>query len=408
MTVDATAPYTSSVIYLDNNATTRPLPEVVQVMERALREHWANPSSMHRAGQLVRQQIDLAREQVAQLIGCADRELIVTSGGTESINLALKGTLQTFNSPGRKPAANARPPHALVTDKLEHSAVRDTVEHLARAGNEVIWLESDADGVINLDALRKLLKARAQDIALVSIMWANNETGVMQPLEDIGNICRKHNVRLHVDGTQMMGKEPINVAELPIDLMSFAAHKFHGPKGVGGLYLARGVKIQAQITGGPQEREKRGGTENVPGILGTGEAARLARQWLATNVRTTLAVSRTRFEQAILNAIPDATVNGAGAQRLWNTTNIAFPGLEAEALLLMLSERGVCASAGAACSSGSLDPSPVLLAMGVPEERVHGSIRFSISRETTDDELDQAADIIIATVQRLTRAISTP
>lgn len=379
-------------IYLDNNATTRPLPSVVEAVHEALSDLWANPSSIHRAGQRVRQRVELARESIARLIGASPREIVFTSGGTESTNLAIAGSLHT--SPGRG---------VVVTDRLEHSATRDLAASLAERSTEVIWLPLDHRGRVDAAALEVLLSQRAGEIAVVSVQWANNETGAVQPVREIGEACRRHGVRFHCDGTQWVGRMPTNIADAPIDLMTFSAHKFHGPKGVGALYVRRGVRISRQIIGGPQEREMRGGTENVPGILGFGAAAEAARAWLAGGSASIDAVRalRDRFERMVLQRVPDAVVNAAGAERLWNTSNIAFPRLEAEAILLLLSERGVYASAGAACSSGSLDPSPVLLAMGVPPELAHGSIRFSISRETTAEELDEAVDVIAASIARL-------
>ena len=382
------------MIYLDNNATTRPADEVADAMDEALRQHWANPSSVHRAGQAVRQQVELARESVCRLINCKDRDLLFTSGGTESANLAILGSLEQ------------RGKSVIITSRLEHSAVRELAETLAQRGVEIVWLPNDNNGLVDLGALRDLLRRRASDIAVVSIMYANNETGVIQPVETIGGMCREFGVRYHCDATQWVGKMPVDVVQLPVDIFSFAAHKFHGPKGVGGLYIRRGVRLSRQIVGGPQERQRRGGTENVPGIIGMGVAAELARKWLDTNARERLAAMRDAFERRVLENVEDASVNGIAAPRLWNTSNIAFARLEAEAILLMLSERGVCASAGAACSSGSLDPSPVLLAMGIPAERAHGSVRFSMSRETTQDELDQAAEIIIEVIAKLRRAMS--
>lgn len=380
------------VIYLDNNATTRPATEVVRAMTAALERFWENPSSVHRPGQAVRQQIELARNEVCELLGCRDRELLFTSGGTESANLALRSALV------RDPSSR----RVLITTKLEHSAVRETAQSLGESGAEVIWLRTDGEGRVDLDHLRELLSSRASDIALVSVMWANNETGIIEPIAEIGALCREHGVLFHTDATQWVGKMPVDVSALPIDLLSFSAHKFHGPKGIGGLYIRRGVRIRPLITGGPQERERRGGTENVPGIIGMGAAAKLAREWLADEThRAKQTALRDRFEQGVLARVKDASINSAGAERLWNTSNIAFPRLEAEAILLLLSERGVCASAGAACSSGSLDPSPVLLAMGIPADQAHGSVRFSLSRETTADEVDRALEIIPTVIERL-------
>lgn len=384
------------VIYLDSNATTRPADSVVEVMTRALREGWSNPSSAHRPGQLVRQQVDLARDEIAQLLGSRDREIVFTSGGTESANLAIRGTLAAV--PGR---------NVLVTNRIEHSTVREVAEKLDERGLvEVIWLPLKPGGLIDLDALHDLLAQRADEIALITIMWVNNETGLIQPIERIGAMCRERGVRFHTDATQAAGKLPMSISELPIDLLTFSAHKFHGPKGVGGLFVREGIRIEKQQIGGPQEREKRGGTENVPGIVGMGEAARLARQWLSQPERAMRqAALRDRFEKAILGAVPDASVNSAEWPRLWTTSNIAFPGLEAEPILLMLSERGVCCSAGAACSSGSLEASPVIAAIGISEERAAGSVRFSISRETTDEEIDRALDIVPGVIARLLETI---
>lgn len=377
-------------IYLDHNATTKPAEEVVTAMTQALREGWANPSSMHRPGQAVRRQVELARESVCDLIGCRDRELVFTSGGTEAANLAISGSLAAHSNR-----------NVLVTSRLEHSTVREPAETLERRGADVVWLANDGNGIIDLDALRRLLAPRADEIALVSIMWANNETGIIQPIEEIGRLCREHGVRFHTDATQWVGKMPTDVSSMPVDMLSFSAHKFHGPKGIGALYVRSGVRIEPQVIGGPQERERRGGTENVPGIIGLGVAARLAKRWLAGDDRRRLATHRDSFEQRILGAVDEATVIGGDAPRLWSTSNIAFARLEAEAILLMLSERGVCASAGAACSSGSMEPSTVLLAMGLGEQLVAGSIRFSLSRDTTADEIDRALEVIVAVIGTL-------
>lgn len=384
-----------STIYLDSNATTKPADEVVDAMTGALREHWPNPSSTHRAGQAVRQRVDLARATIAQCLGCKDRQIIFTSGGTEADNLAILGSLA---------AQNDR--NVFVTSRTEHDAVRDTAEVAAEAGVEIIWLPLDGEGVVDCDALKDLLSKRADEIALVSIMWANNETGVIQPIETIGALCREHGVRFHTDAVQWVGKMPTNVSELPIDLLSFSAHKFHGPKGIGGLYMRRGVRVMKRSIGGSQERDRRGGTENTPGIIGMSTAARLAREWLSSDERTRLEALRDRFEQRIIAEIDEVRINSAGGQRMWNTANIAFRRLEADAIVLVLSENGICASAGAACASGSLDPSPVLMAMGVPEDYAHGSIRFSLSRYTTDEEIDKALEIIPGVIERLRGSMS--
>lgn len=388
------------LLYLDNNATTQPLPEVVAAMGECLGCDWANPSSIHRAGTSARRRVELARESVSRLIGCQERELIFCSGGTESTNLAILGSLELMQSsvPTRR---------VLITSRLEHSAVRETADAWTRRGGEVVWARHEPSGVVDLDWLASTLSARAGEVALVSLMWVNNETGVIAPIDRIGALCREHDVRFHTDATQRVGRMPVDAASLQVDLLSFAAHKFHGPKGIGGLCVRRGVRLERQIIGGPQERDRRGGTENVPGIVGMGVAADAARLWMASdgpNSRGQLGLLCERLERGILSRCPGATVNGLDAPRIWSTTNIAFPRLEAEAILLLLSERGVCASAGAACSSGSLDPSPVLLAMGVPPELAHGSVRFSLSRFTTAAEVDRALEIIPACIAKLARS----
>ncbi len=379
-------------IYLDHGATTRPADRVVAAMVAAMRECWANPSSIHRPGQAARARMEQARESVAALLHCDVADLVFTSGGTESANLALRG------------AVEARPDRGvLVTGALEHSAVRETAEALRRRGTEVVRLPAGAEGLVDLEALDRVLAERAAEIALVSVMWVNNETGVIQPVQEIGRRCREHGVPFHTDATQRVGKLPVDLGAAPIDLLGFSAHKFHGPAGAGALFVRRGVRIVPQIAGGPQERERRGGTENVPAIAGLGAAADLAREWLASGGPERQEVLRDAFEDRLVAAWDGAAVNGAGAPRSWDTTNVAFPGLEAEAILLALSERGVCASAGAACASGSIEPSPVLLAMGLPMERAAGSVRFGIGRSTTAAELDRATRIATDVLGRLGR-----
>ena len=380
--------------YLDNNATTQPLPEVVAAVNDAMVRGWGNPSSVHRAGMEARRLVELARESVAQLIGASDREIVFTSGGTEGAGLAIAGTLAMM--PERR---------VIVTMRTEHSAVREACEVLAKRNMaEVIWLGCDDAGKADLASLDQILESRGGEIALVSVMWANNETGAVQPIAEIGARCRARGVRFHTDATQWVGRMSCDVRSMHMDLASFAAHKFHGPKGVGALWIRSGVRVAPQTIGGPQERERRGGTENVPGIAGMGAAADAARTWLSGEKRAEGQGLRDRFERAVLAAIPDAVVNAGGTERLWNTSNIGFPGLEAEAILLLLSERGVSASAGAACSSGSLDPSPVLLAMGIPPRVAHGSVRFSLSRLTTEAEVREAERIVPECVERLRRS----
>lgn len=396
------------MIYLDNNATTRPDERVVEAVTQALTEWWHNPSSMHRAGQSARQQIELARQSVARLIGAMTRDLIFTSGATESIDLAIRGVLATST---KRDADGMR---TIITTPIEHESVRDLCKALEADPAmkvKVRLLPVGRDGVVDASVLESMLD---ESTAIVSMQWANNETGAIQPVEQVGALCRSRGVVMHCDGTQWVGKMPTNVARTPIDLLSFSAHKLHGPKGVGALWVRQGVRLRPVLRG-TQEHERRGGTENVPGIIGFGVAAELAAEWIERGEeRARLALLRDRFEQRVLEKVSGSAVNGpandgqlssqalhATTGRLWNTTNIAFPRLEAEALLLLLSERGLCASAGAACSSGSLDPSPVLLAMGVPEELAHGSLRFSLSRETTDAEVDDAVNVVAECVAKL-------
>jgi cysteine desulfurase len=412
-------------IYLDNNATTRPCPEAVQAVRDASERLWANPSSAHRAGQEVRRSVELARSSVARLLGVKPRELVFTSGGTEAIATVLRAITD---------GADDEHPATIITTKVEHAAVRDALERFgdtqtdgpagADAGGRVRvrWLPVGAGGVVTAERVREALADVLGDVlggganrrsTLVAVQWANNETGAIQPVEAIWAACRDAGVPLLCDATQWLGKMPVDadpdLGGPPCDILVAAAHKFHGPKGVGFLWQRRGTRV-APLLAGSQELGRRGGTENVAGILGAGAAAEAALAWLANDAeRVRLAALRDRFERLILDAVPTAMINqpeGPGASRLWNTTNIGFPPLEAEPLLVALSERGVCASAGAACSSGSLEPSPVLLAMGVPEPVAHGSLRFSLSRDTTEAEIEAAARIVIESVERLARSAS--
>jgi cysteine desulfurase len=403
------------LVYLDNNATTKPADEVVEAVRRAQAELWANPSSVHRPGQLARQKVELARASVADLLGTHPRQLVFTSGGTESNNLAIRGVLGDSSN------------GVLITSKLEHSAVREPAEAFGKVG-KTVWLPIDPGGVIDPQKVAAAIEENVDGAGptLISVQWANNETGVIQPIREIAEAVAgarervaakssgRPKVYLHVDACQAAGKLPVNLGNLPIDLLSMSGHKLHGPKGVGVVYVRRGLRLQRQMHGGPQELQRRGGTENTAAIIGLGVAADLASAFLKDTQRLArLTVLRDRFEASVLQSVPGSLVNGptypgAGAAvglRLWNTSNIAFPGLEAEAILLGLSERGVCASAGAACSSGSLEPSPVLLAMGVPEPVAHGSVRFSLSRDTTDAEVDQALRVLPEVVRRLGRVM---
>lgn len=398
------------MIYLDNNATTQPLPEVTQKVAEAHERYWANPSSVHRFGQQVRQQMELARQQLATLIHTVPRQLVLTSGGTESNNLAINGFLKPF---ALDPKSTRKP--VLFAAKSEHAAVREPAEQLVAEHITTESIRVGSNGILDFDGMLEDLQiyANAEHVVLISVAWANNETGVIQPMDELLTKLRDFRgqhpdarIFVHTDATQAVGKLSVDVQTTPIDLLTFAPHKFHGPKGIGALYLKRNVRLMKQNRGGPQETGRRGGTENLPAILGAGVAAEAGQTFLQdTETIAQQTALRDQLEQRVLDAIPGASVNAAEAPRLWNTTNLAFPGLEAEAILLGLSEKNVCASAGAACSSGSLDPSPVLLAMGLPEPVAHGSVRFSLSRFSTQDEIDQAVDVLTNVVQRLGRVM---
>jgi cysteine desulfurase len=387
---------TMRTIDLDNNATTRPTPEACEAVVRGMTELWHNPSSVHRPGQAARHALELARAQLAALIGASPRRLTLTASGTESVHLAIRGVL---GASGKR---------TIITTGVEHAAILDLCEQLGAEGVTVKMVPLNACGVVEAAALETLID---DDTALVSVQWANNETGAIHPVHAIGAVCRARGVPFHCDATQWVGKMPCNLsaADAPaIGLLTFSAHKFHGPRGVGGLWTAAGVRLRPAMPGS-QELGRRGGTEDLPAILGAGVAAEEAMVWLAdASAREHIAAMRDRFEASVIARCPGAHSNpparaaAAGpCERLWNTANIAFPRLEAEALLMGFSERGLCASAGAACSSGSLDPSPVLLAMGIAPESAHGSVRFSLSRDTTQRDLDDAAGIVEAVVRRL-------
>lgn len=431
------------VIYLDDHATTQPAPEVVHAVHRALTSFWANPSSTHRLGQVARQRVELSREAVARLINARPAEVVFTSGGTEALKLAIYGVMRRRPSAaaiaeGSAPAITGRASDAerpiIITSPVEHTAVRALVEELEKQGDaEVLRLEIDGDGVVSVDHLRQLLKAHAGRVRLVSVQWANNETGAIQPLTELIAAAKDLSPRtlFHTDATQWVGKMPTDVRALPVDLLTCAAHKFHGPKGVGALYVRTGVRLAPQMIGGSQERNRRGGTENVPGIVGLGVAAALAQLHLhaammsggsapgvdgAVDAGSGAGASsgpsfpehpferlRRHFEERLVREVPGCSINAATARcgRIWSVSNVAFERLEAEAVLMTLSERGVCASGGSACSSGSLEPSPVLLAMKVPEIRAHGSVRFSFHHQMTQDELDTAVDRIVPAIRLL-------
>ena len=374
------------MIYLDNNATTPVAAEVREAMLHYLGEHFGNPSSVHHLGQRAAFAVNQAREQVAAMLGARPREVLFTSGGTESIHLALRGTL-TFDRNKRH----------LITTAVEHEAVLQCAAQLERDGIEITRVGVDRHGHIDLDQLKDSIRS---ETALIAAMYANNETGVIFPVVRIGEIAAEHKVPFFVDGTRAAGKIPIDVAALPVQMMSLSAHKIHGPKGVGALYVRRGTHLRPVQSGGHQERDLRAGTENVPGIVGLGVAAELAAAH-APKFGDRVGRFRDKLETALCERIPIAQVNGDRGCRLANTTNIGFERLEAEAIMLLLSENLIYASAGSACESGSLEPSHVLTAMGVEQTLAHGSVRFSLSRLTTEAEIDTAIEKIPPLIERL-------
>ncbi|HEX8322496.1 MAG TPA: aminotransferase class V-fold PLP-dependent enzyme [Tepidisphaeraceae bacterium] len=371
--------------YLDNNATTQPDPAVVAEMNTYLTEVWANPSSAHRFGQRARLGVDTARQQLADLVDVDANEIWFGGGGTEVVNTHLRNLLATRGQ-RRK----------IITSTVEHNATSELSKQLARDGYQIVTINVDRQGELDLG---QLIAEVDDETAVVSMMWANNETGVIFPIEQIVAICHGAGVPFHTDATQAVGKIPISFRQAGVDCASFAPHKFHGPKGIGIGYARKGLRVRPLLFGGPQERGRRGGTENVPGIVGSGKAAELAKQHLKDLPR--IKALRDRLEKTILETIEDTHVNGSRVHRTPNTTNIGFAQLQSEAILLLLSEQGVCASAGAACSSGSLEPSHVMRAMKVPDPIAHGAIRFSLSRFTTDEDVDRCLEVLPAAIARL-------
>ncbi|RPE14408.1 IscS subfamily cysteine desulfurase [Chitinophaga lutea] len=374
-------------VYLDNNATTRCDPRVVEAMLPFFTEHYGNAASRtHRYGWAAEEAVDLAREQVAQLTGAEKQEIVFTSGATEAINLALKGVAEAYATKGRH----------IITVETEHKAVLDACKHLEKQGTSVTLLKVGNNGLIRPADLEAAITPQT---ILVCVMYANNETGVLQPIREISTICRKHGVLLMTDATQAVGKIPVDVQADGIDLMAFSAHKMHGPKGVGALYVRRKqprVRVAAQIDGGGHERGMRSGTLNVPGIVGLGKACELAgAEMAATELR--LAVLRNRLEKGLL-ALENITVNGSREFRLPHVTNIAFGYTEGNALLTALN-RDIAVSSGSACTSALPEPSHVLTAMGLEEELAHSSLRFSVSRFTTDEEIDYAIQAVATVVE---------
>ncbi|MFN8063721.1 MAG: cysteine desulfurase family protein [Vicinamibacterales bacterium] len=371
-------------VYFDYNATTPPSPEVVERVAAATRDLFGNASSVHHFGQQAKAALDEARSSVAALIKADPSEVVFTSGGTESDNFALRGIADALEPAGRK---------HLVASAIEHEAVLNTLKALARRGWRTTLIPVDQSGVVSAERVREAL---AEDTAIVSVMHANNEIGTIQPIAEIAALARERGAVMHTDAVQSAGKIPIDVKALGVDLLSLSAHKFNGPKGAGILYVKRGTRMQPILTGGKHERNRRAGTENTPAIVGMGVAARLAMQKMATEAAR-LADLRDRLENGILAAVSGTAVNGGSSPRVPNTTNISFDRIEAESLLIALDLEGIAVSTGSACSSGTLEPSHVLKAMGFPVHRTQNSLRFSLGLFSTADEVDR----VVATLPRL-------
>ncbi|NLL53462.1 MAG: cysteine desulfurase NifS [Peptococcaceae bacterium] len=379
-------------IYLDHSATTPVDPEVAELIMKYYLESYGNPSSVHFFGRQVKKAVEEAREQVAQLIGAQAGEIIFTSGGTESDNLAIQGTVRARGNRGKH----------LITTAIEHHAVLDAFKYLAKNGYDLTILPVDEEGIIDLE---DLVKAIRPDTILISVMHANNEVGSIQPIAEIGKITREKGIFFHVDAVQSLGKLPIDVVKMNIDLLTISSHKIYGPKGVGALYVRRGVKISPLVFGGSQEKKMRSGTENAPGIIGFGKACELAGLRMNEENKA-LRQLRDKLIKGIMDNIPSVKLNGpSGDKRLPNNVNISISFVEGESLLLSLDMIGIAASSGSACTSGSLDPSHVLLAMGLSHEVAHGSLRFSLGRQNTEEEIDIVIQELPKIVERL-RAMS--
>jgi len=374
------------VTYLDNNATTAVASEVLEAMLPYYRDRYGNPSSMHTFGGEIAHDVSRARSQVAQLFNARESEVLFTSCGTESDNAAIRGVLEAF--PEKR---------HIVTTRVEHPAVLSLCNHLERRGYRVTYLPVDSQGRLDLDQLQEAVQP---DTAIVSIMYANNETGAIFPIAKIAEIVKERGSVLHTDAVQVAGKLTLDTQLLQADLISISGHKLHGPKGVGALYIRRGTRFVPFLIGGHQEHGRRGGTENVAGIVGLGRACELAMKHQPAEVER-IGKLRDRLETGILNTIPEVRINGDTEHRLPTTTNISFSYIEGEAILLKLSEQGVCASSGSACTSGSLEPSHVLRAMGVPFTSIHGSIRFSFSRYNTEAEVDKVLELLPPIIRNL-------
>jgi cysteine desulfurase len=384
-------------IYLDHSATTPVDPRVAAAMARALTENFGNPSSVHGFGQQARSAVDRARREVAALIGAKPNEIVFTSGGTEANNLAIRGICEAVLDHGRH----------LVTSAIEHPSVRGVCDALEKRGWEVTRLPVYENGIVRIEDVNAAIRA---DTVLVSLMWANNEIGTIQPVREVGALIRERrqagqrNLWFHTDAVQAAGRRPLNVDEVGCDLLSMSAHKLYAPKGIGALYVRRGVRLAVQNIGGHQERERRAGTENVPAIVAFGEAAKLAREEMSERVAHDSAL-RDRFESRVKQQIGDVVMNGDREHRLSHLSNISFRFIEGEGLLINLDLEGVAVSTGSACSSGTLEPSPVIRALGVDDEIARGSIRFSFGKDNTEADADYVVEVLASAVERL-RALS--
>ncbi|WP_455617837.1 cysteine desulfurase NifS [Eisenbergiella sp.] len=377
----------NKLIYLDNAATTKTAPEVVQAMLPWFSENYGNPSSIYSLGTESKKAVSEAKDIIAGSLGAASNEIYFTAGGSEADNWALKASAEAYASKGKH----------IITSKIEHHAILHTCEYLEKKGCEITYVNVDENGIVKLDELEKAIRP---DTILISIMFANNEIGTVQPIKEIGEIAARHNVLFHTDAVQAYGQLPINVDECHIDMLSASGHKLNGPKGIGFLYIRKGIKIRSFIHGGQQERGRRAGTENVPGIVGMGAAAKRAFSMLEEKTARETELRDYLIEQ-IEKEIPYCRLNGDRNRRLPNNVNFSFRFVEGESLLIMLDMKGICASSGSACTSGSLDPSHVLLAIGLPHEIAHGSLRLTLNEENTKEEMDTTVAAIREIVTKL-------
>lgn len=375
------------MIYLDNAATTKTAPEVVDAMLPYFSEYYGNASTIYSLGAESKKAMDHARQTIADSLGAKPEEIYFTAGGSESDNWALKATAEAYASKGKH----------IITTKIEHHAILHTCEYLEKRGFEITYLNVDRDGLISLDELKAAIRP---DTILISVMFANNEIGTIEPIAEIGEIAKEHGVLFHTDAVQAYAQVPINVDEMHIDMLSASGHKLNGPKGIGFLYIRKGVKIRSFVHGGAQERSRRAGTENIPGIVGLGAAVERAMRIMDTKTRKESEL-RDYLIGRLENEIPHCWLNGHRTKRLPNNINFSFLFIEGESMLIMLDIKGICASSGSACTSGSLDPSHVLLAIGLKHEEAHGSLRLTLSEESTKEEMDIVAEEVKKIVQRL-------